>query len=187
MTVVHHWTVSDLENLPSDRNRYEIVGGELYISNPNYYHQRVCFKIGVQLEAWSDRTGLGEVNSAPGVIFSDEDAVAPDLIWISNARLASALDDDGKLYQAPELVIEVLSPGSDNELRDRDIKLELYSRYGVQEYWLIDWRARSIKVYSNDGTRLVLAATLHGGEVLQSSILPGFSCALETLFGGIPS
>jgi Uma2 family endonuclease len=189
MTVIHHWTISDLEQLPSgDGNRYEIVDGELYVSKqPHYYHQQVCFRMAMLLGAWSTQAALGEVNFAPGVIFSVEDAVAPDLIWISNTRLASALNRDGKLHEAPELVVEVLSAGKENERRDRDIKLKLYSRRGVLEYWLIDWRARCIEVYRSDGAQLIPAGTLYGGEVLETSLLPGFSCQVESLFAGIPA
>jgi Uma2 family endonuclease len=189
MTVTHHWTVADLEQLPSvEGNRYEIVGGELYVSKqPHIHHQQVCHRIGMVLGAWNDRTGLGRVIPAPGVILSDEDAVAPDLIWASNTRFLSALGQDGKLHEAPELVVEVLSAGRENELRDRDLKLSLYSRYGVVEYWLIDWRARCVEVYSTERAQLIPAGTLRRDELLQTSLLPGFSCEVESLFIGIPT
>jgi Uma2 family endonuclease len=187
MVVAKHWTVSDLEHLPKDGSRYEIIGGELYVSTqPHFYHQRACVKLVSRLEDWSDKAGLGLVNSAPGIIFSDEDAVAPDLIWISNARLALALNENGKLYDAPDLVVEVLSPGRQNEERDRKTKLDLYSRRGVLEYWLVDWRARSIQVYRSEGGRLVLSTTLQEGDELASPLLPGFRYHVEDLFRGIP-
>ena len=121
MTVTSHWTIADLDyNLTQQGDRYEIFSGELYVSKqPRCYHQRVCFKIGNQLEAWNDETALGEMNLAPGIILSDKDAVAPDLVWTSRARLAVALNEDGKLHSAPELVIDVISPGKDNEIRDQ--------------------------------------------------------------------
>ena len=188
MTVARHWTVSDLEHLPDDGSRYEIIGGELYVSTqPHFYHQRVCLKLGSRLEAWNGQTGLGVVNLAPGVIFSDEDAVAPDLIWISNVRLATALGENGKLYEAPDLIVEVLSPGSANELRDRHAKFDLYSSRGVLEYWLVDWRARSIEIYRSEGARLELTATLFPGDVLESPLLPDFSYDVDALVSDIPA
>ncbi|HKV37993.1 MAG TPA: Uma2 family endonuclease [Blastocatellia bacterium] len=188
MAVVHHWRVSDLEQLPDDGNRYEIIGGELYVSKqPHFYHQRICLSIGARLDVWDDQTGLGVANLAPGIIFSDEDAVAPDLIWISKARLASALNTNGKLYEAPELVIEVLSRGKANEHRDRDSKLDLYSSRGVRESWLVDWRARCIEVYRSDGSKLVPVAILHPDDALETTLLPGFSCQIESLFADIPA
>lgn len=61
-------------------------------------------------------------NVAPGVIFTPEDAVAPDVIWVSRARRAGIGAGDGKLHGAPELMIEVLSPGDTNEQCDREAK-----------------------------------------------------------------
>ena len=63
--------------------------------------------------------------AAPGLIFADDDDVAPDVVWISRERLAGTLDQTGHLHTAPELVVEVLSPGSVNERRDREVKLKL--------------------------------------------------------------
>lgn len=189
MTVTHHWTVADLEQLPDydDKKRYEIVGGELYVSTqPHFYHQQVCSDINVLLAVWNRGAGLGRAIAAPGVILSEEDAVAPDVIWISNERFLAALGSDGKLHLAPELMVEVLSEGSDNELRDREIKLALYSQYRVAEYWLVDWRARSVDVYRLHAAELVKVGTVQRNDLLQSPLLPGFSCEVESLFAGVP-
>ena len=72
------------------------------------------------------------------------------MVWISYERLTTALQPDGKLHTSPELVIEVLSPGSENERRDREVKLKLYSRRGADEYWIINWRERRLEVYRHD-------------------------------------
>jgi hypothetical protein len=53
---------------------------------PHWHHQRACVKICTALEAWSVQTGAGEANLAPGVIFADDDDVAPDVVWISHTR-----------------------------------------------------------------------------------------------------
>jgi Uma2 family endonuclease len=130
------------------------------------------------LADWSLATGLGVPNVAPGLIFSPEDAVAPDVVWISNARLAQGLGDDGKLHIAPELVVEILSPGTVNERRDREVKLKLYSVWGAEEYWIIDWRLRTVEVYH----MLVYVVTLTGDEALTSPLLPGFACPITHLW-----
>jgi Uma2 family endonuclease len=132
------WTSKDLEMLPDDGKRYEIVDGELYVSKqPHYHHQRVCVRLTTLLEVWSQQTKAGESNFAPGLIFADDEDVAPDVTWISRERRATALHADGKLHAAPELVVEVLSPGAMNERRDPEFKLRLYSRRGVEEYWVV--------------------------------------------------
>jgi len=177
------WTSADLAVLPDDSKRYEIIDGELYMSRqPHWHHQRTCMKFCTALEVWSVQTGTGEANLAPGVIFADDDDVAPDVVWISHTRRATALGPDGHLHAAPELVVEVLSPGSLNERRDREAKLKLYSRRGVLEYWIVDWRTRQVEVYRREQLALYLVATLHPTDTLTSPLLPGFACEVVTLF-----
>lgn len=70
------------------------------------------------------------------------------------------LDETGHLTGAPELVVGVLSSGEENERRDRQAKLKLYSSRGVQEYWIADWRLEQIEVYRREDATLKLIATL---------------------------
>lgn len=155
-------------------------------TQPHFYHQFVCSKFVYQLGRWNEEAGLGEVAIAPGLIFAEDDDVAPDLVWISNARLSVALWPDGKLHAAPELVIEVLSPGSANERRDREAKLKLYSRRGVSEYWIASWQTRTVDVYRREEAELKLAVTLSESDTLESPVLPGFCCPVSALFCRIP-
>jgi Uma2 family endonuclease len=186
MTIGLRWTSADLDVLPDDGKRYEIVDGELYVSKqPHWDHQEVCGRIYAALLAWSKQTGAGRANIAPGVIFAEVDDVAPDVVWASNARLSQGLRD-GKLYAAPDLAVEVLSPGMTNERRDREAKLKLYSHYGVEEYWIVDWRARTIDVYHRVGAVLQQAATLTATDVLETPLLPGFSSQVDVFFSDLP-
>src|SRR6266705_4538560 len=171
-----HWTSHDLELLP-DTERYDIVDGELYVSKqPHWQHQFACVRISMFLQLWSDQTQLGMVNYAPGVIFTDDNDVVPDLVWISQEQLEIALEADGKLHSAPELFIEVLSPGSENARRDREVKLKLYSRRGADEYWVINWQERRLEVHRRDEGILSLNNTMNETETLRSPLLPAFSC-----------
>jgi len=186
MAVDARFTSRDLELMPDDGKRYEIVDGELFVSKqPHYYHQRVCFKLGFALETWCIKSRSGQVNLSPGIIFDDDDDVAPDLVWLSEARLNAALSPDGRLKLAPELVVEVLSPGTTNERRDREAKLKLYSRRGVEEYWIVDWRTRRVEVYRREERQLALVHTLEESDSIGSPLLPGFSCPLASVFEGI--
>ena len=180
------WNSRDLEAMPEDGKRYEIVDGELYVSKqPHYHHQRVCVRLTTLLEVWSQQTKAGEANFAPGLIFADDEDVAPDVTWISRSRLITALHEDGKLHAAPELVVEVLSPGVINERRDREFKLRLYSRRGVEEYWVVSWQERRIEIYRREKAMLKLDKTLYENDLLQSPLLPGFSCQVSEVFAGI--
>ena len=80
----------------------------------------------------------------------------------------------------------MLSPGRENERRDREAKRKLYSRRGVQEYWIIDWRARQIEVYRRDNAQLSLVATMIESDSISSPLVPGFSCPVRDLFNDIP-
>jgi Uma2 family endonuclease len=184
------WTTVDLEALPDrlDGTRYEIIDGELYVSRaPDFDHQRVCENVLWPLRRWNDQTGRGEARFTPGVIFAEDDNVIPDVIWISKERLAIALGEDRRhLHAAPELVVEVLSPGSTNEQRDRDAKLKLYSRRGVHEYWIVDWRARQVEVHRREDAELRLVATLYASDTLRTPLLPDFVCPVSELFTGLP-
>jgi Uma2 family endonuclease len=184
MSVQRRYTSADLELLPHvEGTRYEIIDGELHVSSqPSWNHQRAGSQIWRAFEDWNDESGLGQATEAPGVIFAEDNNVAPDVVWISRARLNGALDSAGHLTVAPEIIVEVLSPGSANVRRDRDLKLGLYSRQRVQEYWLVDCRLRIVEVFRHNGRALEPVARLTEDAVLTTPLLPGFSCPLERLW-----
>ena len=183
-----NWTVDDLERLPADEGKqYEIIDGELYVSTqPNLEHQFVCTQLVTSLQVWSNQTKAGIAIFAPGVIFSKENAVAPDVVWISNERLVSARHRDGKLHLSPEIMVEVLSPGSENTRRDRKIKLDLYSRHDTVEYWIINWQGQAIEVYRRKNELLSLNQVLDETDVLETPLLPEFQCQVSDLFMNFP-
>jgi Uma2 family endonuclease len=177
------WTTADLALFPEDDNRYEIIDGELFVTRaPNWKHQKAATRISTALDNWSESSQLGEVVQTPGVIFSDADNVIPDVAWASNDRLATSLDAAGHLTAAPELMVECLSYGGDNEARDRQLKLKLYSMRGVRLYWIIDWKRERVEVYERQGNQLVLLETLQPGDTLTCALLPGFAMAVARLF-----
>ncbi|MFQ4138365.1 Uma2 family endonuclease [Nodosilinea sp. PGN35] len=179
------WTIRDLAAMPDDGGwkRYEIIDGELYVTRaPHIRHQGAAGKLHMRLERWSEETGLGAAFQAPGVVFSPTDAVIPDVVWISQERLANGLDDAGHLIVPPELMVEILSPGDLNEQRDKEVKLKLYSRYGVQEYWIANWQLKTLEIYRRSDAQLQLVGTLLVGDTLTSPLLPKFSTPMAELF-----
>ena len=173
---VRRWTVADLDRFPDDGLRYEIIDGELFVSRaPGNDHQEVCNLCAAPLTVWNQQTRLGHVLPGVGVIFSATDAVIPDIVWVSRERRAAIEGVDRHLHGAPELVVEVLSPGAANEWRDREAKLALYSHYGVEEYWIIDWRAQTVTIYRHAQGEVRLAAILGREDILTSPLLPGFA------------
>src|SRR3954468_11524412 len=101
-------------------------------------------------------------------------------IWSSS--ISGELEQaDNKLHGGRELVVEVLSPGAENERRDREIKLGLYGRRGVDEYWVLDRAACTVGVYRRGGRAPDLVAVLTDRGTLTSPTLPGFSAAVGDL------
>jgi len=177
------WTSADLESLPDNGNRYEIIGGELVVTRtPHWGHQNIVDNVCRTLGNWSIETGLGKPATTAGLIFTDGDNVIPDVVWVSYERLAQILDEAGHLAGAPELVVEVMSPGEENEKRDRQSKLKLYSVQGVREYWIFDRIQQKVEIYRRENGILKLAMTLFKEDNLTSPLLPGFSVSVATLF-----
>ena len=179
------WTTRDLDAMPDDGGgkRVEIIEGELFVTRaPHIRHQSAVGNIQFELERWSRETQLGQPIQTPGVIFSPTDAVIPDLVWISKDRLAVGVDDAGHLTVAPEIVVEILSAGETNEQRDKEVKLKLYSLYGVQEYWIVNWRLKTLDIYRRHDAQLQRVNTLLDGDILSSPLLPGLAIAIADIF-----
>ncbi len=177
------WTSADLELLSDNGKRYEIINGELYVTRaPHNKHQKTCGRFFTVLDIWSRATQLGETELGAGLIFGDNDDVIPDVIWMTKDKYTALIDDTGHFRGAPDLVIEVLSAGTENEKRDREVKLKLYSSRGVLEYWIADWRAKQIQVYRRENGILKLAMTLFASDTLTSPLLPEFSCLISQIF-----
>ncbi|PZO42202.1 MAG: hypothetical protein DCF19_08155 [Pseudanabaena frigida] len=177
------WTSADLELLPDNGNRYEIIDGELYVTRaPHWKHQTTCGNFYFELKAWSKITGLGYAAVGAGIIFGNKDDVIPDVVWVSKEKYEALIDDAGHLLGTPDIAIEVLSAGTDNEKRDREVKLKLYSSQGALEYWIADWRENKLQIYRRENGILKLDMTLFVSDTLTSPLLPEFSCPLSQIF-----
>lgn len=177
------WTTADLALFPDDGRRYEIIDGALFMSRqPHWHHQHTADRICAVLNEWSDQSGRGIAFTAPGIVLSDVDAVAPDVVWISRERLRNSADEAGHLTVMPELVVEVLSFGEQSEERDRKLKLKLYESRGALEYWIADWRLKQIEVYRRDEGELKFVSVALPQDTLTSPLLPGFACRVAQLF-----
>jgi len=177
------WTSADLELLPDNDYRYEIIDGELYMTRaPHWKHQTCITRIANALVSWSSQSQLGETIINPGIIFTDDNNVIPDLIWISHERLESCVDEAGHFTNAPELIVEVLSQKPNDVKRDKEIKLKLYSNRGVREYWIVDWQLKQVEVYRRDQGQLILIMTLMEEDFISSELLPDFSCQIMCFF-----
>jgi Uma2 family endonuclease len=134
------------------------------------------------LRSFVEAHPIGTAFFAPvDVVLSNFDVVVPDLFYMSHERAAQALTH-ANVRGTPELVIEVASPGTGK--RDETIKLRLYERTGVLEYWIVDPRCDVIRVYrrAEDAFGPALQLSLEAGDVLTTSLLPGLELPLKAVF-----
>jgi Uma2 family endonuclease len=156
---------SDYEALP-DQPRCELIYGRFYVSpSPRTWHQATIFILADRLRRIARPRG-GKVFIAPlDVHLADHSVVQPDVIYISAERLSIVQD---WIRGVPDLLVEVLSPGTART--DRGEKLRLYAESGVLEYWIIDPLERQIEFLRNEGGRFVVVAL--EGAVYRSQALP---------------
>ena len=121
---------------------------------------------------------LGQVLWAPlDVVLSPENVVQPDILFISNER--RGIITEANVSGAPDLVVEILSPNTAE--RDRELKLTLYSRYGVREYWIVDPEDSSVEVMVLEEAGVRSTRRYISGRV-GSPLLPGLVVALDEVF-----
>ena len=139
-------TWQDLQQLPDDGKRYEAIEGDLYVTPaPSIRHQRISMRLVLALDELLVQPGHGELFHAPvGVEFpATEEGVQPDVVFVSKARRGILAEK--WMMGPPDVVIEILSPGTAR--RDRGIKLRLYERQRVPEYWVVDPENDAIDVW----------------------------------------
>ncbi len=137
---VEEWfTADDLDSLPDDGNRYELVDSELFVTpSPNVRHQAVKLELAIGL-----RTALPpgmRVLAAPmDVRFGPKRQVQPDVLVIQDEGL-----DAVRVESVSLLVVEILSRGTRS--RDQVTKRRVYEQAGVPSYWIIDPKAPAVTV-----------------------------------------
>ena len=174
----------DYKSLPeSMEKRYELLDGDLLmVPAPTITHQRVSRNLEVRLHEYCQQTNFGEVLDSPvDVVLGEGDArevVQPDILLVVKERLSIVVEEE--IRGAPDLVVEILSPGTED--RDRGYKKILYGRYGVREYWIVDPAVRTVEVHTLTQSGLELRGRFTGGDVVESPILPNLELAAESIF-----
>ncbi|HEV7473501.1 MAG TPA: Uma2 family endonuclease [Pyrinomonadaceae bacterium] len=176
-------TIADLDAFPEDDgNRYELINGELFVSRaPGISHQRVLNNLQFEFSSYLKANPIGILVPGAGAIFSDYDAVIPDLAFVRHERWDEVVTGE-KFTGALDLVIEILSPGTQNRQRDLTAKRQLYGKYGVQEYWIVDSENQSVLILRLGTQILEEIASLAGDQELTSPLLPGFQLNVNSIF-----
>ena len=131
-------TTMELYKMLPEGLRAEIIDSQIYMSPaPFMIHQRILNKINNKLFNYLEERGHGEVVIAPMDVFFEEEktSVQPDLVVLLDTNPA-VRENFGHIHGTPDLLVEVLSDGSQSY--DLILKKELYERFGVKEYWVVD-------------------------------------------------
>lgn len=174
-------TAEELWNLPKDGFRYELVEGELKKMSPSgTKHGAVVFNLSSLLGPYLRANNLGQGFGAETgfKIASDPDTVrAPDIAFVRRERIPSAGVPENFWPIAPDLVVEVVSPG--DTFQEVEDKVGQWLAAGTSMVWVVNPKRRSVSVYRSmtDVKRLSEADELDGGDVV-----PGFRCGVSEIF-----
>jgi Uma2 family endonuclease len=169
------FTYDDLQSVPDDGLRRELIGGDLYVSPaPSPLHQRVVGALFIALNAYTQSHGGAAFVSPIDVVFSPTDVAEPDVIYLGEERLS--LVGPKNIQGSPDLVVEVVSPASSDI--DPGPKLRMYALHGVPEYWIVDPATRTTVAHAEpSGERYLRTATSVEGTI-DAMTLPGLRFSL---------
>ena len=174
------FTYQDYLNLPQDGSQYQLIEGELIMTPaPKIIHQEVSKALFLKLVDFVEKHQNGKIFYAPcDVYFDEHNVVQPDILFISSKNLNIITEDNIK--GAPDLIIEILSPSS--AYYDLITKKELYQKFGVKEYWIVDPMRRWMELYHLQKGQFKLTQHLEKTGRLKSNILKGFTLILQDIF-----
>lgn len=178
------FTYDDYKSLPESMDRrYELMDGELLmVPAPTTTHQTISQNIELLLVQHARATDCGRVLHAPVDVVLGQgarrDVVQPDIVFVSRAR--AQVVTEAEIAGAPDLVVEILSPGTQD--RDRGYKRTAYERSGVREYWIVDPESTSIDVFSLGEAGFDESVMYRLGDELASAVIPGLKVRLLDVF-----
>ncbi|MFZ0545716.1 MAG: Uma2 family endonuclease [Candidatus Promineifilaceae bacterium] len=176
------WTYDDWRSLPDDGTRYEVIDGTLFMAPPpSVAHQKASNSLAYLLTDYVYKHNLGHILTAPvGVQLPNQEVpLQPDIVFVAqrNEEIIGSQYIEG----VPDLVIEILSPS--NWPYDRNQKFLTYQQAGVPEYWIVDYRAKTVERFSLDeGEYLLWEGIRHIGENVTSQVLMGLEVAVSDIF-----
>jgi Uma2 family endonuclease len=175
-----NWTYDDYAAMPEDGKRYQIVDGVLFMSPaPNRWHQESVGEIFASLRDHVKQAKLGRVYIAPfDVELNPKTVVQPDVLVLLATHLERI--SDKRIIGAPDLVVEVASPGTTGF--DRRQKQDAYAHAGVPEYWIVDPASHTLELLILEDAAYRSLGIFQGQQTLPSIVVPGFSIPVEQFF-----
>jgi Uma2 family endonuclease len=161
--------------------RRELVHGEIVvIPGASYAHGYVVTMLAAILGGHIIENDLGELVGHIDTIFGELDVRRPDIIFTAKSQLHLLDPNRHGIHYAPDLLVEVISPG--NESMDRVDKFKLYATHGVKHYWLVDPDAKSFIACQLSGDRYLEAASAHGNDTIKAPPFPDLEISLARLW-----
>lgn len=177
-----NWNYDAYTQLPDNGMRYEVIGGELFMSPaPRPKHQDAILNLSYLFTGWVKKNKSGKIYIAPiDVRLPDlADPVQPDILFIRKDNLS--IIKDQFIEGIPDLTVEIFSPGSKGY--DSRKKFELYAQAGVKEYWMVDPDACTVDIYVLRGEAYALLGHFTAADEAYSEVLDGFSVPVREICG----
>jgi len=182
MAVAQRMTVAEYLGLDDDRRTW-LVDGEVVVNEPRALHQRVFVDLLVAVTLWC-RSGpdRGEVIAPIDVALDEHNCFGPDVLWYREGRGPGRTEV--RPQPMPDIAVEIRSPSTWRY--DIGTKKARYEEHGLPELWLVDTAADEVIVYRRSHPKAAsfdVSLELARGDALTSPLLPGFSLAIDELFG----
>ena len=169
-------------SLPRDGYKYELLNGEIIMSPAGFNHGDICVAIATALNNFVRPRKLGKVCDGQTGFrlvhgFKRKTVLSPDVSFVSRQRVEAMKDREKFFDGAPDLAVEVLSPG--DNLRKIEEKVRRYFLNGARLAWIVDPFSRQVYVHQPEGAGAIKAQaeSLNGSDVL-----PGFKLRVREIF-----
>ena len=122
----------------------ELIKDRIYMSpSPTYSHQKISGELFVAISNFIQKNDLGVCLATIDVFFDNKNILEPDIVFIAKNNLLIIKDD--RIKGSPDLIIEILSQG--NQSHDLEIKKDVYERFGIKEYYIVNPKSREVIAY----------------------------------------
>ncbi len=178
-TEAKKYTYEDYSKLPEGAT-YQLINGELVMSpSPTTFHQIIVNNISTLLTNHVRKNKLGRILPSPiDVYFNEYETFQPDIVFISQER--KEIIKEKRIEGSPDLVIEILSES--NAYYDLKHKKNIYEKYGVKEYWIVDPMEKSVEVYESKGKTFTLIDRQKDKGKIKSKVFEGLKIDAKDVF-----
>ena len=166
--------------------RVELIKGKIFTMSPapNRLHQTLIGKLYLKIGGFLENNPCSVYVAPFDVRFPRKSKDDKDIITVLQPDICVICDpaklDDRGCIGTPDLVVEILSPG--NNSREMKNKYEIYEEAGVKEYWIVSPQNETFLVYTLHDGKYQPSRTMAAGDVVTSTVMPGFTLNLEALF-----